>query len=167
MSDSGRVYSFDIHESKFSLVSDGTARLSLKSVAPRVLDATTPDAELFGTADKVICDVPCSGLGVLGKKPDLRYKSEESVAELPALQYEILSKSVNYLKVGGELLYSTCTLNPEENERVIERFLENNPDYCEVDFTVEGYASAGGMLTLLPHIHGCDGFFMAKIKKIR
>jgi 16S rRNA (cytosine967-C5)-methyltransferase len=167
MSDTGRVHSFDIHESKLSLISDGCARLGLTSVSPRVLDATAPDAELFGKADKVICDVPCSGLGVLGKKPDLRYKSEESVAELPALQYEILSESVKYLKVGGELLYSTCTLNPEENERVIERFLENNADYSAVDFTAAGYESESGMLTLLPHINACDGFFMAKIKKIR
>lgn len=167
MSDTGIVYSFDLHESKLSLISDGAARLGLSSVAPRTLDATTPDAELFGKADKVICDVPCSGLGVLGKKPDLRYKSEESAMELPALQYEILTESVKYLKVGGELLYSTCTLNPAENERVIERFLENNSNYSAVDFTSAGYASEGGMLTLLPHIHACDGFFMAKIKKVR
>ena len=167
MSDTGKVYSFDLHESKLSLISDGSSRLGLTSVFPRALDATAPDEELFGKADKVICDVPCSGLGVLGKKPDLRYKSEESALELPALQYEILSASVKYLKVGGELLYSTCTLNPEENERVIERFLENNADYSAVDFTAAGYGALGGMLTLLPHVHACDGFFMAKIKKVR
>ena len=167
MNDNGRIYSFDLHESKLSLITDGAERLGLKSITARALDATTPDESLFGLADKVICDVPCSGLGVLGKKPDLRYKSEESAAELPSLQYEILEESVKYLKVGGELLYSTCTLNPEENERVVERFLEAHDEYSVLDFESCGYKSEGGMLTLLPHIHSSDGFFMAKIRKNR
>ena len=167
MKDSGRVLSFDLHESKLSLISDGAKRLGLSSVCERVLDATTPDGSLFGTADKVICDVPCSGLGVLGKKPDLRYKSEESVRELPALQYEILESSAKYLKVGGELLYSTCTLNSEENERVVEKFLAEHGEYESVDFKVADYKSSCGMLTLLPHVDLCDGFFMAKLRKVR
>ncbi len=167
MGDAGRIYSFDLHESKLSLVSEGSERLGLSSVTVRALDATAPDKSLFGTADKVICDVPCSGLGVLGKKPDLRYKSEESVRELPALQLEILSASAKYLKTGGELLYSTCTLNPEENELVLEKFLDSSPEYEPIDFKVQKYESKNGKLTLLPHIDACDGFFMAKIRKVR
>ncbi len=167
MENKGKVFSFDLHESKLSLISAGAERLGLDVIRERALDATSPDESLFGTADKVICDVPCSGLGVLGKKPDLRYKSEESALELPALQLEILSASVKYLKVGGELLYSTCTLNPLENECVVQRFLSENEDFEAVDFNAAGYASKGGVLTLLPHIDSCDGFFMAKIRKVR
>ena len=161
----GEVLSLDIHESKLSLIEDGKARLGLTSIQVGECDATKPRAELFGSFDKVICDVPCSGLGVLGKKPDIRYRDNDSLHNLPQLQYEILNASVNYLKDGGTVVYSTCTLNPEENERVIERFLDAHPDFYPVNFTVDKLSSQGGMLTLLPHVHGTDGFFIAKIRK--
>lgn len=167
MKDSGSIHSFDLHESKLSLIDSGADRLGLKSVRSACLDATTPDESLFGKADKVICDVPCSGLGVLGKKPDLRYKSAESAESLPALQLDILTASSRYLKVGGELLYSTCTLNPAENEGVVSAFLSQNADFEACDFTVCDYTSRSGALTLVPHRDCCDGFFMAKIKRIR
>jgi len=93
----------------------------------------------------------------------LRYKAEESIEALPTLQLSILSTSARYLKVGGELVYSTCTLNPEENEGVFDKFLADNPEYEAVEFSVGGYSSLGGKLTLLPHIHNTDGFFMAKL----
>ncbi len=163
--DSGRIYSFDLHESKLSLIESGAARLGLASISVAERDALNPDESLVGTADRVICDVPCSGLGVLGKKPDLRYKDMSVLTDLPPLQLDILTASASYLKAGGELLYSTCTLNPMENEQVVEKFLENNPDFEISDFTVGGLRSEGGMLYLLPHIHVTDGFFMAKITK--
>ncbi len=165
MENKGKIYSFDLHESKLSLISSGAERLGLSIICAGRRDATDADENLFGMADKVICDLPCSGLGVLGKKPDLRYKDEESVKELPELQLKILSESVKYLKVGGELLYSTCTLNYEENEAVVNAFLKNNPEYKLCDFSIGDISSDGGMLTLLPHIHRTDGFFMAKLKK--
>lgn len=167
MNDKGEIHSFDLHESKLSLIAEGSERLGLVSLNIDCVDATSPKEELFGTADKVICDVPCSGLGVLAKKPDLRYKSEESALELPPLQYDILSASARYLKVGGEILYSTCTLRREENEDVVERFLECNPEFTKIDFTVGNLSSTDGMLTLLPSVHNTDGFFMAKLKKVR
>ena len=111
--------------------------------------------------------MPCSGLGVLSKKPDLRYKSEESAAALPELQLAILQSSVKYLKVGGEILYSTCTLRREENEEVLEKFLECNPEFTKIDFLVGNLKSENGMLTLAPHKHGTDGFFMAKLKRTK
>ena len=83
----------------------------------------------MGRADKVICDVPCSGLGVLGKKPDLRYKDLTALTELPELQLAILTASSTYLKIGGEMIYSTCTLNLAENEAVVSAFLEKNTDF--------------------------------------
>lgn len=161
----GEVTSLDIHESKLSLIEDGAARLGLTHVSVGQCDAEKPREELFGSFDKVICDVPCSGLGVLGKKPDIRHRDNQSLQNLPELQYSILSASRNYLKDDGVILYSTCTLNPEENERVVERFLEENGEFSPVDFTVGGLKSTSGMLTLVPHVHGTDGFFIAKLRK--
>ena len=161
----GEVTSLDIHESKLSLIEDGAARLGLTHVSVGQCDAEKPREELFGSFDKVICDVPCSGLGVLGKKPDIRHRDNQSLQNLPELQCSILSASGNYLKDDGVILYSTCTLNPEENERVVERFLEENGEFSPVDFTVGGLKSTSGMLTLVPHVHGTDGFFIAKLRK--
>ncbi len=165
MENNGEIYSFDLHESKLSLITSGAERLGISIIKAAERDATHPDAGLFSLADKVICDVPCSGLGVLGKKPDLRYKTEESVMALPSLQLEILTQSAKYLRCGGHLLYSTCTLNTAENEEVIAAFLSENPDFETVDFFVGALKSDGGMLTLIPHIHKTDGFFMAKLKR--
>ncbi len=167
MEDKGKIYSFDLHESKLSLIKNGAERLGIGSLCVLQCDAEKPKEELFEKADKVICDVPCSGLGVLGKKPDLRYKSEQAMETLPALQLGILRESAKYLKNGGELVYSTCTLNPAENEDVVKVFLSENPSYALVDFSVGDFCSHGGMLTLYPHISHTDGFFIAKIKRIK
>ena len=161
----GEIFAFDLHESKLSLISEGALRLGFSNIKIAERDATTPDESLFGTADKVICDAPCSGLGVLAKKPDIRYKDENSVRELPSLQLKILTESAKYLKSGGELLYSTCTLNPAENEDVVSEFLRENPEFSAIEFNVGALSSKNGMLTLVPHIHKTDGFFMAKLKK--
>lgn len=165
MKNKGKIHSFDLHESKLSLIESGKDRLGLTIIDVSARDAREPDESLFGTADKLICDAPCSGLGVLGKKPDLRYKDFATITELPALQLEILEQSVKYLKDGGIAVYSTCTLNPAENEDVIAKFLENNPDFSLVPFKVGEISADSGMLTLLPQKHGTDGFFMAKIIK--
>lgn len=159
----GSFYAFDLHESKLSLIRDSAERLGI-SVKVAACDATRGDPSLFGMADKVICDVPCSGLGVLGKKPDLRYR--EKSEELAPLGLAILNTSANYVKTGGVLLYSTCTLVPEENEKNVEAFLDEHPDFVAEDFAFAGgLGSENGMLTLLPHRHATDGFFMAKLRK--
>ncbi len=167
MRDLGRVTSFDIHESKISLILSGAERLSLKSVNGFARDALLPDENLFSTADRVICDVPCSGLGVLRKKPDLRYRSEEGLSELPELQYSILSASAKYLKAGGRMVYSTCTLLPEENGCVVDRFLAENKNFKAVDFSVGKFRSEKGRFTFLPHVHNTDGFFVCLLEKDR
>lgn len=159
---SATVTSFDLHSSKLSLIESGASRLGLDIVA-EVQDATEPREELFGAFDRVICDCPCSGLGVLGKKSDMRYRDPASLAELPELQHRILSASSRYLARGGVMVYSTCTLNPDENERAVERFLSENPDFSTLDFSFGEVHSEGGMLTLYPHIHKTDGFFIAKL----
>ena len=165
LSKNGSVTSFDIHESKLSLITDGAARLGLSNVTADVCDAVYPNEELFASFDKVICDVPCSGLGVLGKKPDIRHRDNQSLQNLPELQYAILESSVKYLKAEGTVVYSTCTLNPDENERIVERFLSEHSEFTAVDFAVGDISSKDGMLTLIPHVHGTDGFFIAKLRK--
>jgi 16S rRNA (cytosine967-C5)-methyltransferase len=130
-------------------------------------DSTVTEPNLEGLADRVICDVPCSGLGVLSKKADLRLRDENLNEDLPNLQYQILCASSKYLKVGGVLIYSTCTLRSVENEDVVTRFVKENPNYILEDFTVTNdLFSCNGMLNLFPHKHETDGFFIAKIKRI-
>lgn len=163
--DKADIRSFDLHESKLSLIEDSVNRLGLTSISVSQRDAINPDSDLIGKADKVICDAPCSGLGVLGKKPDLRYKDLDSAFELPALQLQILTASAKYVKHGGVLVYSTCTLNPEENEKVVSQFLENTPDFVLTPFKLGDTEHKDGMLTLLPHVNYTDGFFIAKIMR--
>ena len=168
LSDNGaQIYSYDLHESKLSLIREGAERLSLSSIRVNRRDANSPDDALLGSLDKVICDVPCSGLGVIGKKSDLKYRSQESLDELPELQYSILSASARYLKAGGEMIYSTCTINPRENEEVVKRFLDENEKFSLLDFELSDIRSEGGIFTFIPHRHGTDGFFIAKLKKDR
>ncbi len=159
----GSVLSLDLHESKLSLIEGGRDRLGLDCISVGAADATELVPEYIGKFDRVVCDVPCSGLGVLGKKPDLRYKDAASLAELPALGARILENAAKYVKPGGALVYSTCTLNPAENEDVVSRFVGGQDELSLVDFTVGGLSSKGGMLTLLPQLLGTDGFFIAKL----
>jgi len=161
----GSFYAFDLHESKLSLVRESALRLGV-SLNVAVLDATVGDERLFGKADKVICDVPCSGLGVLAKKPDIWYREEGEA--LAPLGFSILETSAKYVKTGGVLLYSTCTLSPDENEENVRRFLAAHGDFVPLDFSFGGgLGSKDGSLTLLPHKHGTDGFFMAKLGRIK
>lgn len=165
MGDSGKIYSYDLYESKLSLIKSGAERLGFKSIQCAARDAREPNEELLFSADKLICDVVCSGLGVISKKSDLRYRGADGLSELPKIQLEILASSVKYLKAGGVLVYSTCTLNKAENEDVVTAFLKENSDFSLEDFTVGELKSEGGMLTLYPQIHETDGFFIAKLRK--
>ena len=165
MGDKGSVHAFDLHDSKLPLISEGAARLGLRSVSVACRDGLTPDPLLLGKCDRVICDAPCSGLGVLGKKPDLRYRALDRASELPALQTALLSASAGYLAPGGRLLYATCTLNPKENGEVVSAFLASSPAFRPVPFSVGGLDAPTGSITLYPHIHGTDGFFYALIER--
>lgn len=163
--DKAEIHALDIHENKLSLIEKSLARLGISSVVCGVNDAECPIEEYLGKMDKVLCDVPCSGLGVLSKKPDLRYKDVSALDTLPPLQYSILSASAKYLRVGGTLVYSTCTLNPRENEEIVERFVSEHPDYSLCDFEVGEYKSCKGTFTIYPDLHNSDGFFVSKIKR--
>ena len=165
MQNEGEIYSFDLHENKLSLISSGAQRLGISIIKTATRDATVPDPSLFEKADRVICDVPCSGIGVIAKKPDLRYKEKNVFDELPDIQYKILCESSKYLKPGGILIYSTCTLYKKENEENVKRFLNAHPEFSLYDFKSDNISSENGMLTLRPDIHETDGFFIARFRK--
>ena len=164
MQNTGQVLSFDLHENKLSLIRSGAGRLGINVIKAAPGDASLPDPALFAAADRVLCDVPCSGYGVMAKKPEIRYKNLTDVAGLPEVQYAILDNCSKYLKPGGLLVYSTCTILPEENEGVVSRFLAGHPDFHLLPFTA-GSLLADGMITLYPDTHQTDGFFIACLKK--
>ena len=163
MQNGGRILARDLHKNKLSLIEKGAESLGITIIETGVQNAAVP-CETMPVFDKILCDVPCSGLGVIAKKPDIRYKNKEDIEKLPKLQASILETNSAYLKNGGTLVYSTCTLNPAENQRIVEAFLSAHPDFTLCPFTA-GALSSDGMLEILPYEHGTDGFFIAKLKK--
>lgn len=163
--DTAEIHSFDISEAKLPLILESAKRLGFASISAEVMDARENKPELIGKCDAVICDVPCSGLGVLSKKPDLRYKDIDDLSGLVELQEKIIDSAANYLASGGVMLYSTCTLNHSENSGVVKSFLKRHPDFEAVDFKIGNEQSICGSFTFLPHVHGTDGFFVAKLRK--
>ena len=115
----------------------------------------------------MLCDVPCSGLGIIRRKPEIRFKKFDDIDNLPDIQYSILCNAVDYLKEGGRLVYSTCTLNPKENQEVCNRFLAEHPDFTAVEVLPEmkRYKEGEKYLTLMPHLPSTDGFFIAAFVK--
>ena len=166
MENQGSVLSCDIHEKKLSLIESGARRLGIDIIQTRARDAREEDAALLDAFDAVIADVPCSGLGVIGKKPEIRSKSEEEIRALPAIQREILHRVSTFVKPGGVLIYSTCTILPEENEAVVREFLGSHSHYAAEDFQVGPIQSHEGMYTFWPHVDGTDGFFAARLRRI-
>ncbi len=154
MENRGRILALDLHKSKLSLVTKGALRLGIDIIEVAEHNSKNAIPEYIAKADRVLCDVPCSGLGVVAKKPETRYKNREDIERLPEIQYAILNSSANYLKDGGTLVYSTCTLNKHENEEVVNKFIENNKGY-----TLEA------MTTYFPKTGKTDGFFVAKLMK--
>lgn len=165
MGNEGKIHSFDLHKSKLPLIERNAERLGIGIIETAERDGRNPDESLFGRADRVLCDVPCSGLGVIAKKPEIRYKSISEFERLPEIQYEILSASARHVRKGGILVYSTCTVLPRENRENVERFLSEHKDFEAVDFRVGELLSAGGMLSLSPDTDGTDGFFVAKMRR--
>ena len=166
MDNQGRILACDIHSHRLALIKEGANRLGIK-----IIDVLRNDASVFNPDmpkfDRVLCDVPCSGLGIIRRKPEIRHKSLEEIASLPELQYTILFNASKYLKKGGRLIYSTCALNPAENERVCERFIEENKDFKLVDISdiSDNLYSNNGMITLMPHNNSTDGFFIAAFER--
>ena len=152
MRDRGRVIAMDLHANRVRLIEQGAARLGLACIEALQGDARQLGEPCPDGADRVLCDVPCSGLGILRKKPDIREKMRAELDKLPEMQYAILCAGARRLRPGGALVYATCTLHPAENEGVCRRFLAGHPAFRAEPFR-----------TLLPHIDGTDGFFIARL----
>lgn len=166
MENRGEVVSCDIHPHKIGLMEAGAVRLGLTCVTAREQNAKAFVQEWASSFDVVLTDVPCSGLGIIRKKPDIRYKDPKPMESLPGVQRGILENVSRYVKPGGVLLYSTCTLLQRENEDVVTAFLADHPDFALEPFTLPGpVGECGGMCTLWPQRHGTDGFFVAKMKR--
>ncbi|MBO5341011.1 MAG: 16S rRNA (cytosine(967)-C(5))-methyltransferase RsmB [Oscillospiraceae bacterium] len=167
MEDSGEVISCDIHPHKKKLLQAGRDRLGITCMQPTTADATVFRQEWADGFDLVVADVPCSGLGVIRKKPDIRYKEPDALADLPPVQSRIIANVSRYVKPGGVLLYSTCTLLERENQNIVKNFLLENSAFSLEAFTLpEPFGQVNeGMLTLWPHLHGTDGFFFAKLRR--
>lgn len=166
----GQVIACDVTEYKTAKIEESRARMGMVNVSVRVQDARITDKTLIGLADVLIADVPCSGLGVIGKKQDIKYRvSRQSMEEVVALQREIIDNVVQYLKPEGIMMYSTCTMNPAENEEMTE-WICRTYDMETVSMTqampeeLHGQAKRG-YVQLLPGVHGTDGFFMAKLRR--
>lgn len=168
----GTVISRDVSEKKTALIKENAERLQVKNVTVQVADATVLDESMVGQADVVLADLPCSGIGIMAKKPEIRYRmTKENQKELVKLQKEILQVVHRYVKPGGILMYSTCTINKEENEEQVKEICEKYgfvPAMNEVTVpkTLKADVQNGVSLQLLPGIHACDGFFIARLKKV-
>ncbi len=164
MENKGRVLSCDLHKNKLSLIEKGAKKLGIDIIEARAADGRVGIEELFGKADKVICDVPCSGYGVIAKKPEIRYKDPKETERLPEIQYDILESCSRYVKEGGVLVYSTCTVLHRENGANIERFLNAHKDFYAEDYEVCG-KKYGAITTFMPDTDKTDGFFVARLRK--
>jgi 16S rRNA (cytosine967-C5)-methyltransferase len=129
-------------------------RMGVENVTELQKDSSVFDGEYEEKFDAVLCDVPCSGLGIIRRKPDIKYKKADDFSELEGIQFDILQNAANYVKKGGRLLYSTCTLRKAENEEIVNKFLNQNKEFI-LEY----------IHTFLPHVDGTDGFFTALIKK--
>lgn len=166
MKNRGKLVSCDIHPHKLNLIRAGAERLGLDCVQARLQDASLLNPEWVGAFDRIIADVPCSGLGVIRKKPDIRYKDLAPLAGLPAVQGRILEAQAAHLRSGGVLVYSTCTILRRENEDVVTAFLAAHPEFALEAFALPGLGRIdSGMKTLLPCDEGTDGFFIARLRK--
>ena len=166
MGDEGEILACDLHENKLKRIEDGAARLGLKSIQTFAADGTVFRPEWADSADTVLVDAPCSGLGIIRKKPDVRYKSPDDLFTLTVAQAAILENAARYVRPGGVLLYSTCTILPEENGQVVDGFLAGHPNFSRETFALPApVGEQPGELTLWPHRHGTDGFYICRLRR--
>lgn len=169
MENTGHLISQDIFDHKIKLMNIYAERLGLKNMEAKLGDALVLNEDYVGKFDYVLCDVPCSGMGIVRRKPEIKYKKEEEVENLPDLQYQILENASSYLKEGGILIYSTCTIFKQENTDVVDRFLNNHKDYELDDLgPIKEFLGIGdkGLVKILPDRYEMDGFFICRMKKI-
>ena len=163
----GRIFSCDIHEHKISLIENGAERLGISNLQARLQSAAESVESWKSSMDVVIADVPCSGYGIIRKKPDIRYKDPRTLEELPKLQLDILRTQADYVKPGGLLMYSTCAVLTRENEEVVQAFLRERADYHLEPLPLPEVfpKNETGMLTLIPGEYDTDGFFISRLRR--
>ena len=171
MENQGKIFAYDIHPHRVELVKKAAERLNVKIIESKVHDATQLIDNLIEKCDKVLVDAPCSGLGVIRRKPEIKWsRKEEDLNELSKLQKKILNISSKYVKSGGRIVYSTCTLNRGENEDIVYDFLKNNKNFtlesCNIkSYDIDSINRKTQYIHLYPNIHKTDGFFIASMKK--
>ncbi len=165
MNGQGKILARDLHEKKLRTIATGAKRLGIDILNTAAADARIYEASLRSKFDVVISDVPCSGLGIIRKKPDIRYKQLDETENLPVIQLDILRNTARYVKPGGVLLYSTCTVLRRENEAVVDAFLSKSSGWHLERFSLPHFGETCGQITLWPHIHDTDGFFIAKLRR--
>ena len=168
MDNQGEVISCDLHPHKKKLIQAGADRLGLSIIKPMTADGKVRREEWVSAFDLVLVDAPCSGLGVIRKKPDIRYKDPKPLEDLPQVQRAILENAAGYVKPGGVLMYSTCTILPRENGEIVSAFLEKHPEFVREAFELPGAAGRveAGEITFWPQVHQTDGFFICKLRKV-
>lgn len=175
MQNQGTIVSWDIHPHRVKLIEENASRLKASIVKTRVKDAKILDETMMGSFDRVLIDAPCSGLGVIRRKPDIKWsKKPDDIKALRNEQEHIFFVCSKYVKPGGVLVYSTCSIEPKENEELVEDFLAKNQEFAYDDLRKslpetlhDELKSPYGYITLYPHIHGTDGFFVARLKRLK
>ena len=170
MNNTGQVVSRDIYDHKLKLIKAASKRLGLTNVDVEEFDGMKLDRESIGKFDYVLADVPCSGLGIIRRKPEIKYKEKEEFRQLPPIQKKILENASKYVKVGGNLIYSTCTIQDSENIDVVNEFLQKNKNFelvpiKEVNVDLENQEK--GYMKIYPNVHNMDGFFISKLIRVR
>lgn len=154
MENEGQIFAFDVHEHKIKLINENAKRLGIDIIKAQIGDGTVFNEAFAEKADKILCDVPCSGLGIIRRKPDIKWNRED-MSGLRKIQQKILENAGRYLKHGGEIVYSTCTIDKRENEEQTELFLKNHSDFEKIFEK-----------TYYPNKDGCDGFYICKMRKL-
>lgn len=170
MNNTGKVVSRDIFDHKLKLIKSNVNRLGLTNVDIESFDASILDKNSIDKFDYVLADVPCSGLGIIRRKPEIKYKEKAEIKDLPKLQKNILDNASKYVKLGGTLIYSTCTIQDNENIEVVNEFLDNNKNFKLVpinEVNIDLDNQENGYLKIYPNIHDIDGFFIAKLERVR
>lgn len=168
MKNQGRIVAGDIYEHKLAKIEENAARLGISIIDTELLDARDVGRRFKSQADRVLVDAPCSGLGVLRRKPDARWKKDEAaIAKLPQLQLDILTSAAAAVRPGGVLVYSTCTIERAENEEVVEAFLATHPEFflAETGSFLPTQPRVDSMVQLYPQVDGTDGFFIARMER--
>jgi 16S rRNA (cytosine967-C5)-methyltransferase len=166
MGNQGEILACDLHANKLRRIETSAARLGITCIRTSAADGRIVHPDLVKTADLVLVDAPCSGLGIIRKKPDIRYKDPKPLSALPQIQSALLDNAAAYVRPGGILVYSTCTILPNENEQVTDSFLAEHKEFSRETFHLpDPVGETDGQITLWPQKHDTDGFYICRMKR--